>query len=254
MNKKNTETRKFCPRCKKYLTRDKFRYQESRYDKCSPYCDKCMKEKGRERYLKRSNPSRRNLGIIGNRKKCSDCKKWIIVTKFNKNKSNGDGLQRICKKCQYDREKKYKLTENGKERDKKYRDSEKGKKAYKKANRRYKKTEKYKKNSLYRNISSSIRHSLKESKKDGSWTELVDFTLDELKEHLERQFGEGISWDNYGEWHIDHIRPIASFSITDCQCEDFKKCWSLDNLQPLWAKENQSKGSKWKGKDWRFYD
>jgi hypothetical protein len=53
-----------------------------------------------------------------------------------------------------------------------------------------------------------------------------------------------MTWKNYGKWHIDHIRPISSFKITGIDCEDFKKCWSLSNLQPLWAFDNLSKGTK----------
>jgi len=226
-----------------FLLRSEFKYYKSRYDKCSPYCIKCIKQK----HIKKESI------IPDGYKKCSDCKNILPITEFNKNRSNKDSLQKICRKCQNNREKIYKKTENGKKRNKKYANSEKGKITRKKSLKKYRKTEKYRKNSLYRNISNIIRYSLKESKKDGSWTNFVDFTLDELKEHIESQFKNGMSWKNYGtKWHIDHIRPIASFNITDCKCEDFKKCWSLDNLQPLLAKENISKGCKWQGKDWRY--
>ena len=53
-----------------------------------------------------------------------------------------------------------------------------------------------------------------------------------------------MGWDNYGEWHVDHIRPIASFNFESVDCAEFKECWSLDNLQPLWAFDNLSKGTK----------
>ena len=67
-----------------------------------------------------------------------------------------------------------------------------------------------------------------------------------LLAHLEKQFTPGMSWDNYGSgWHIDHIRPCASFdlSATDQQ----KQCFHYTNLQPLWAKDNLSKGAKYAG-------
>jgi len=51
--------------------------------------------------------------------------------------------------------------------------------------------------------------------------------------------------------HIDHIKPVASFNYTTTECVDFKKCWALKNLQPLWATDNLSKGSLWNGKRWR---
>lgn len=70
------------------------------------------------------------------------------------------------------------------------------------------------------------------------------FTVGELKQHIERLFVEGMSWDRYalGEIHIDHIIPKAAFNMTDD--EQWSECWRLDNLQPLWAKENICKAAK----------
>ena len=53
-----------------------------------------------------------------------------------------------------------------------------------------------------------------------------------------------MNWDNYGEWHIDHIKPISSFIFESSEDEEFKRCWSLDNLQPMWGIENIKKGNK----------
>ncbi len=65
----------------------------------------------------------------------------------------------------------------------------------------------------------------------------------ELAQHLESQFKEGMSWDNYGRsgWHIDHIIPIASFDLTDPKQQ--KICFHYSNLQPLWAEDNMRKGA-----------
>jgi len=65
-----------------------------------------------------------------------------------------------------------------------------------------------------------------------------------LKLHLEGKFEKGMSWANYGKWHIEHKIPIQAFNVTTIECEDFKKCWSLSNLQPMWAIENFKKGIK----------
>ena len=51
-------------------------------------------------------------------------------------------------------------------------------------------------------------------------------------------------WGNYGDWHIDHKIPISAFNFTKPEHEDFKRCWALSNLQPLWAKDNISKNAK----------
>jgi len=53
-----------------------------------------------------------------------------------------------------------------------------------------------------------------------------------------------VTWDNYGEWHIDHIIPKSIFNYTDVIHIDFKRCWALDNLRPLWAMENLKKHTK----------
>ena len=70
--------------------------------------------------------------------------------------------------------------------------------------------------------------------------DLLGCTVSECRKHLEQQFLPGMTWDNYGEWHVDHIRPCASF-------EDpaDPRCWHYTNLQPLWAEDNLSKSDHW---------
>jgi hypothetical protein len=64
-----------------------------------------------------------------------------------------------------------------------------------------------------------------------------------LRFHIESKFQSGMSWDNYGEWHVDHIRPCASFDLSDR--EQMKQCFNWKNLQPLWATENIKKSDIW---------
>ena len=95
-------------------------------------------------------------------------------------------------------------------------------------------------------LSNGIRSSLKKGMKAGrSWEKLVGYDVNKLKKHLEKQFDDNMSWDNYGSyWHIDHIIPIAAFNFEKPEDDDFKKCWSLKNLRPLESKVNMSKGAK----------
>lgn len=73
--------------------------------------------------------------------------------------------------------------------------------------------------------------------------ELIGCSVPELRAHLEQQFTSGMTWDNYGDWHIDHIKPCAAFDLTN---EDEQRdCFHYSNLQPLWASDNMSKGAKW---------
>lgn len=81
-------------------------------------------------------------------------------------------------------------------------------------------------------------------KKGKRTDQVLGFTADDLRAHLERQFVKGMGWHNMGEWHIDHIVPVSSFTITSADDADFKACWALTNLRPMWADENRSKGDK----------
>ena len=98
---------------------------------------------------------------------------------------------------------------------------------------------------LSNSVGCSMRDALLGRKKGVSWTTIAGYTVDDLKNHLESQFKQGMSWNNYGKWQIDHIRPICSFNFNSIDDEEFKKCWALENLQPLWAEENSSKGGRW---------
>ena len=98
-------------------------------------------------------------------------------------------------------------------------------------------------------VRSQLRKCLKKRRIEKSQTTYgsLGFSPLQLRNHLESQFVEGMSWDNMGEWHIDHIRPIASFTFDSVNDPEFEACWALENLQPLWATDNLSKGAKWNG-------
>jgi len=86
--------------------------------------------------------------------------------------------------------------------------------------------------------------------KSAKTLELLGCTVEQLHTFLEAEFTDGMTWENYGEWHIDHIRPCASFNLEDP--EEQKKCFHWTNLQPLWAKDNLAKSDRldWvKGQD-----
>jgi hypothetical protein len=98
---------------------------------------------------------------------------------------------------------------------------------------------------LARALRSRLWWALKRSSKTkkASALGLVGCSVYELMQHLEAQFVPGMSWGNYGEWHIDHIRPCASFDLADLA--EQKACFHYTNLQPLWAVDNLSKHAKW---------
>jgi hypothetical protein len=81
-------------------------------------------------------------------------------------------------------------------------------------------------------------------KRGRRWEQVVGYSLNDLMSHLESMFVQGMSWENYGEWHIDHIIPKKSFNYENENDKDFINCWSLDNLQPLWAEDNLRKSAR----------
>lgn len=76
------------------------------------------------------------------------------------------------------------------------------------------------------------------------WTQHLGYTPAELRCHIERQFEPGMSWENKGQWHIDHIVPVSAFRIESIDSPEFRACFGLANLRPVWARVNLSKGSK----------
>ncbi len=67
-------------------------------------------------------------------------------------------------------------------------------------------------------------------------------SVETVIKHIEKQFKNGMTWNNHGEWHLDHIKPCASFDLT-CPVQQLA-CFNYNNLQPLWASDNMSKGAK----------
>lgn len=99
---------------------------------------------------------------------------------------------------------------------------------------------------LNADMSRNICAALQGNKSGRHWEDLVPYTLEDLKEHLEEQFEEGMRWENHGVhgWHIDHIIPRNHFDYESPEDKEFQKCWALNNLQPLWAEDNRAKSDK----------
>lgn len=107
---------------------------------------------------------------------------------------------------------------------------------------------------LESSVRSRIYKMVKEHK--GSSRYLL-YTISDLMLNITLKFKNKMTWENYGKWHIDHIIPIKAKKedgsyywnqeeLSNPHSETFKKCWSLDNLQPLWAKDNLRKQNHYK--------
>ena len=175
-------------------------------------------------------------------KRCRKCLEVKDVNAFCKSLTNKDGCNTYCRICTSGEQKKYMRTAMAKvkarQRSKKY--TQQGKTAaYLRKRRR--EDLKYRINDI---ISSAIRLSLRKrgtKKNRQKWETLVGYNVCDLIKHLESLFRDGMSWDNYGEWHIDHIIPISRFNYKSYKDIDIRRCWALNNLQPLWAIDNLKK-------------
>lgn len=106
---------------------------------------------------------------------------------------------------------------------------------------------------IKKSIATDILQALKRTraKKHARTVELLACGIPEFQEKIAELFKPGMTWENHGVvWHLDHIRPKRSFDLTDP--EQQKACFHFSNWQPLFVFDNQSKGAKWEGKDWRF--
>ena len=91
------------------------------------------------------------------------------------------------------------------------------------------------------NLSGRLRGILRgKGEKSESTARLVGCSAFELVTHLQKQFLPGMSWENYGKWHVDHVKPCSAFNLTDP--EQQRVCFNYTNLQPLWALDNLRKG------------
>jgi len=92
-------------------------------------------------------------------------------------------------------------------------------------------------------ISNRIRNALVRGSKASTSEVLLGCKFKDFKLYIERLFKDGMNWNNYGQWHLDHIRPCISFDLTTLEGQ--QKCFHYSNLQPLWWQDNLSKGSKY---------
>ena len=99
---------------------------------------------------------------------------------------------------------------------------------------------------LISNFRTAIYQVLKESnvEKNKHYFDILQYTPEQLTSHLENKFTDKMSWDNYGDWHVDHKLPITHYNIQEMGDSEFIKCWSLDNLQPMWGVDNIKKSNK----------
>ena len=112
------------------------------------------------------------------------------------------------------------------------------------AKRFYQKTKRHTKYIILRALRRRLSDTIRKvgANKKASTMEMLGCSAEDFKNYFENKFREGMIWENYGTWHIDHINPCDSFNLT--KDEEQKRCFHYTNLQPLWAKENLIKSNK----------
>lgn len=172
-------------------------------------------------------------------KRCSRCTEWKPLDEYTKSKPTSDGLCDKCKPCL----KKYRHERIDK--DKEYRKNNREKvnlwRRNKYKNSKERQTDVFIQRRIKENLARRLRFVLKGVQKSERTCELIGCSPEELKKHIECTFSERMSWENYGEWHIDHVIPCAAFDQTiEVQR---KACWNFRNLRALWGPENLKKSS-----------
>lgn len=175
---------------------------------------------------------------------CSKCKILKNLIDFGQRKNVSDGRKDACKKCLRLDSKLYYKKNKEKEQIRCKLKYKKNKHKIIKQQKTYV-SKRRQSDNLFK-ISGNLRKRLtsylkiKKWKKHNKFKNYIGCSLNNLKLHLELQFKKGMTWENYGQWHIDHIKPLSS-AISEY--EIYKLC-HYTNLQPLWAKDNLSKGKK----------
>jgi hypothetical protein len=163
-------------------------------------------------------------------KECSKCGEHKELNEFHKDKRMKSGVRPDCKECKRAQNKKG------------YEENKPKRKLYKKHQmRRYREDASFR---LSTNVSKHIVAALRNKKHGSSW-EYLPYNKQQLREHIENQFDDKMTWENYGTyWHVDHIYPKSLLPYDSMEHPNFQKCWALENLRPLEAKANMSKGNK----------
>ncbi len=209
-------------------------------------------------------------------KKCPRCERELLKTGefWCLNCARYDGVDSICKECKRAYMKEHKAHDPEKflaverARAAKYREQNREKvngyvQKYRDRNRdlcrkrdREQRKKRYQNDLLFRLhdcFSVSLRECLRTKGivKKRRCFEIMGYSLEDLKTHLESQFESWMNWDNHGNysvdrrtWQIDHIIPKSAFHFGSYEDEEFKRCWALENLRPLGSFENMSKGNR----------
>ena len=208
---------KTCAQCKIIKSVSYFGLATKSKDGHNWSCKECINKK--KTCYKANREERENLEKL-NMKKCTECKQDKNFSEFLKDKNCRNGYKTKCRDCTKKQKNKYMALKRH-------------------SDPRYK----IECNVRRRILNAVTRNKQGKTSKSTNTMELLGCQVPFLMEYLEDKFKEGMSWENYGDWHIDHIKPCALFNLVNK--EEQKQCFHYTNLQPLWATENLKKGAKY---------
>ena len=218
---------KICCKCKVVKPFDEFGKDKKAKDGLNYNCKSCIKELNKE------------YREANREKKAAKAKKYYEA---NKEKI----ITQVKEYYEANKEKKKEYRQANEERMKEYKkeyyqtNKEKVKEYIKQYQKERRKTDPLYKMKGNLRIRTSFAFKNKGYSKTSKTQEMLGVDWEIAKAHIERQFKKGMNWDNYGEFHIDHIIPLASANTE----EELKKLCHYTNLQPLWAEDNLSKSDK----------
>jgi hypothetical protein len=176
-----------------------------------------------------------------NMKHCTKCKENKNLSYFCKNVSTKDGTNYVCKECDNKRRIEYfsknRLAETEKQSVRNKNNPEKRREYQRKYSKTRRNSDLNYRLKIY--LRNRMGAAIKLGYKSGSAVDDLGCSVEFLKQHLQTRFKPGMTWDNYGEWHIDHILPLSKFDLSKRQ--QFLIACNYNNLQPLWADENMRK-------------
>lgn len=219
---------KHCPKCKTLKPADAKNFYISSRRGFSDWCKPCESEKNK---AKRITPQKFESET---HKQCTRCREIKDRSDYYRSSASKDGLTVYCRPCY-----KQLLDTSRAVHSKKWQASFQAKKKACPALTMHYRTLGLVRKALGRKGLKQRDFSVARS----YWT-AVGYDRNELVRHIERQFLPGMSWENAGEWHIDHITPASEFKYSKPDDPDFKVCWGLANLRPLWAEDNIKKNAK----------
>jgi len=238
--------KKKCSKCKKIRLLDQFNKAKSNKDGLQSECRQCTKQYAKDHKNRRKQYREDHREEIRERNKqyARDHREEKRDRAKQYREDHRDEIREKQKQCykknQNERRKKQKqYARDHREEKKQYARDHKNRRNQQR-NKKYHNDIKYHLNCC---MSSGLKKALKQKKQGRHWETLAGFTLNDLKNHLEKQFQGGMFWNNYGRWHIDHIFAKSWFLFKSYKDIDFKLCWSLNNLQPLWKYDNLSKNA-----------